>query len=65
MRTSSAVNRDDAEVKNIDNLKSGSPLGIEPKCDVITGQSVFSTGAASERRQYRSAPKTPHLPRGW
>ncbi len=43
------VNRDDLpRMKGIDGLKTGSPLGVEPKGDGITGQSGFSTGAASE-----------------
>ena len=42
------VNRDELpQMKGIDGLKNGSPLGIEPKGDGITGKSGFSTGAAS------------------
>jgi pilus assembly protein CpaC len=41
------VNRDDLpQMKGIDGLKNGSPLGIEPKGDGITGKSGFSTGAS-------------------
>ncbi|HEX7178073.1 MAG TPA: hypothetical protein VF240_22640, partial [Pyrinomonadaceae bacterium] len=37
------VNRDDLPVMpNVENLKKGSPLGIEPKDDGIDGQSGFS-----------------------
>jgi pilus assembly protein CpaC len=43
------VNRDDLpRLKGIDGLKTGSPLGIEPKGDGITGKSGFSTDAAPE-----------------
>ncbi|MGI8734318.1 MAG: type II and III secretion system protein family protein [Pyrinomonadaceae bacterium] len=41
------VNRDDLpRLKGIDGLKTGSPLGVEPKGDGITGKSGFSTEAA-------------------
>lgn len=41
------VNRDELpQMKGIDGLKNGSPLGIEPKGDGITGKSGFSTGAS-------------------
>jgi pilus assembly protein CpaC len=41
------VNRDDLpQMKGIDGLKNGSPLGIEPKGDGITGKSGFSTGSS-------------------
>ena len=39
------VNRDDIpQMHGIDGLKKGSPLGVEPKGDGITGKSGFSTG---------------------
>ena len=42
------VNRDDLpQMKGVDGLKNGSPLGIEPKGDGITGKSGFSTGVGS------------------
>ncbi len=42
------VNRDELpQMKGIDGLKNGSPLGIEPQGDGITGKSGFSTGAGS------------------
>lgn len=42
------VNRDDLpQMKGVDGLKNGSPLGIEPKGDGIIGKSGFSTGAAT------------------
>ncbi|HEV7857020.1 MAG TPA: type II and III secretion system protein family protein [Pyrinomonadaceae bacterium] len=43
------VNRDDLpQMRGIDGLKTGSPLGIEPKGEGIQGQSGFSTGGTSQ-----------------
>lgn len=43
------VNRDDIpQLKGIDGLKNGSPLGVEPAGEGISGTSGFSTGAATE-----------------
>lgn len=61
------VNRDDLpRLKGIDNLKNGSPLGIEPKDGGISGASGFSTGpattteeTASPAMQKAPAPTTP------
>jgi pilus assembly protein CpaC len=54
------VNRDDLpKMKGVDGLKTGSPLGIEPKGDGITGKSGFSTEAAPEAKPAAEAtPKT-------
>lgn len=54
------VNRDDLpRMKGVDGLKTGSPLGIEPKGDGITGKSGFSTEAAPEATSgTEAAPKT-------
>jgi pilus assembly protein CpaC len=54
------VNRDDLpKMKGIDGLKTGSPLGLEPKGDGITGKSGFSTEAAPETTPAAEAtPKT-------
>src|SRR6266496_5584366 len=42
------VNRDDLPIlRGIDGLKTGSPLGVEPKDGGITGKSGFSTGSAT------------------
>src|SRR6266536_3054256 len=42
------VNRDDLPIlRGIDGLKTGSPLGVEPKDGGITGKSGFSTGSAA------------------
>ena len=42
------VNRDDLpKLKGVDNLKNGSPLGVEPKDGGISGVSGFSTGPAT------------------
>jgi pilus assembly protein CpaC len=51
------VNRDDLpQLKGVDGLKNGSPLGIEPQGDGITGKSGFSTGASPVKA---NAPVTP------
>ena len=43
------VNRDDLpNLRGIDGLKNGSPLGIEPKKEGISGASGFSTGSGTE-----------------
>jgi pilus assembly protein CpaC len=43
------VNRDDLpNMRGIDGLKNGSPLGIEPKGEGISGASGFSTGPATQ-----------------
>jgi pilus assembly protein CpaC len=54
------VNRDDLpRMKGVDGLKNGSPLGIEPKDDGITGKSGFSTGSATEATtEKEAAPKS-------
>jgi pilus assembly protein CpaC len=42
------VNRDDLpQMKGLDGLQTGSPLGIEPKGEGIKGASGYSTGAAA------------------
>lgn len=52
------VNPDDLpNLKGMDGLKNGSPLGIEPQGDGITGKSGFSTGEA-ETPTTSPAPKT-------
>ena len=52
------VNRDDLPtMKGIDGLKNGSPLGIEPKGDGITGPSGFSTGSGAQAPA--AAPEAP------
>jgi pilus assembly protein CpaC len=41
------VNPDDLpQLRGVDGLKNGSPLGVEPKGEGITGQSGFSTGTS-------------------
>ena len=37
-------------MRGIDGLKTGSPLGVEPKGEGITGDHGYSTGAAPPRR---------------
>jgi pilus assembly protein CpaC len=51
------VNRDDLpQLRGIDGLKNGSPLGVEPKSEGIQGSSGYSTGQATEAPAV--APKT-------
>jgi hypothetical protein len=43
------INRDDIPtMRGIDGLKNGSPLGIEPKGEGISGASGFSTGSGQQ-----------------
>jgi len=56
------VNRDDLpNMRGIDGLKNGSPLGIEPKGEGISGASGFSTGSgtAAPAAQPEAPKKTP------
>jgi pilus assembly protein CpaC len=63
------VNRDDLpNMRGIDGLKNGSPLGIEPKGEGISGTSGFSTGSgtavpamvpAVNKEAPKKAPETP------
>ena len=42
------VNPDDLpQIRGVDGLKSGSPLGVEPKGEGITGDSGYSTGSSN------------------
>ncbi len=51
------VNRDDLpNLRGIDGLKNGSPLGVEPKSEGISGASGFSTGGTTVPA---AAPETP------
>ena len=44
------VNRDDLpQMRGVDGLRNGSPLGIEPKGEGINGQSGFSTGTSENK----------------
>lgn len=52
------VNRDDLpNMRGIDGLKNGSPLGIEPKGEGISGASGFSTGGSMTPAATPEAPK--------
>jgi pilus assembly protein CpaC len=52
------VNRDDLPaMRGIDGLKNGSPLGIEPKGEGISGASGFTTGPGAQTPA--TAPETP------
>jgi pilus assembly protein CpaC len=51
------INRDDLpQMRGVDGLKNGSPLGIEPKGEGIKGRTGFSTGENNEATP-ASAPK--------
>lgn len=53
------MNRDDIpQMKGVDGLKNGSPLGIEPKGDGINGKTGFSTGASDTTEAEPKAPVT-------
>jgi pilus assembly protein CpaC len=63
------INRDDIPtMRGIDGLKNGSPLGIEPKGEGISGASGFSTGSGQQAPAAApEAPKkttTPAVPSG-
>jgi pilus assembly protein CpaC len=54
------VNPDDLpRTRGIDGLKNGSPLGVEPKGEGITGQSGFSTGTSENNPVVAPQPTTP------
>lgn len=46
--------------RGVDGLKNGSPLGVEPKGEGITGQSGFSTGTSENKPE--AVPQTPAAP---
>ncbi len=59
------VNRDDLpNMRGIDGLKNGSPLGIEPKGEGISGASGFSTGGSVTPAATPEAPKKTTTPSG-
>jgi pilus assembly protein CpaC len=44
------VNRDDLpQLRGVDGLRNGSPLGVEPKGEGITGKSGYSTGTSDNK----------------
>jgi pilus assembly protein CpaC len=52
------VNRDDLpQMRGIDGLKSGSPLGVEPKGEGIQGQSGYSIGSGAQKAQPTPTPQ--------
>lgn len=52
------VNRDDIpQMRGIDGLKNGSPLGLEPKGEGIQGQTGFSVPGQSTEQQPAAAPQ--------
>jgi hypothetical protein len=66
------VNRDDLPtMRTLDGLKNGSPLGLEPKGEGISGASGFSTGsgqqapaATPEAPKKTPTPTSPSSPSG-
>ena len=59
------VNRDDLpNLRGIDGLKNGSPLGVEPKSEGISGASGFSTGGTTAPAATPEAPKKTTAPAG-
>jgi pilus assembly protein CpaC len=52
------VNRDDLpQMKGVDGLKSGSPLGLEPKGEEIQGRTGFSVTGQNNTEKPAEAPK--------
>jgi pilus assembly protein CpaC len=52
------VNRDDLpQMRGIDGLKKGSPLGVEPKGEGIEGQSGFSIGSGAKQTVPNATPQ--------
>src|ERR1044072_9410464 len=59
------IDRDDLpNMRGIDGLKNGSPLGIEPKGEGISGASGFSTGGTMTPAATPEAPKKSTTPSG-
>jgi pilus assembly protein CpaC len=57
------VNRDDLpQWRGVDGLKNGSPLGVEPKGEGITGDHGYSTGATSTSSTPTTGNATPATP---
>jgi len=57
------INRDDLpRMKGVDDLKNGSPLGIEPKDGGVSGVSGFSTGPTTTAENTTTAPATQKTP---
>ena len=54
------INRDDIpNMRGMDGLKNGSPLGMEPKGEGISGASGFSTGSGTAVPAVNAEPKKP------
>jgi len=59
------VNRDDLpNMRGMDGLKNGSPLGLEPKGEGISGASGFGTGGTTTPAATPEAPKKSTTPSG-
>jgi pilus assembly protein CpaC len=54
------VNRDDVpQMRGLDGIKNGSPLGVEPKGDGVTGDSGFSTDSPAQETVTPAPAKNP------
>jgi pilus assembly protein CpaC len=59
------MNRDDLpQMRGIDGLKKGSPLGVEPKGEGVQGRTGFSTPGESKEINPANAPKNSETPAG-
>jgi len=57
------VNSDELpRLKGVDGLKNGSPLGVEPPGDGISGNSGFSTGTGTQNAAATTTPTTTTVP---
>jgi pilus assembly protein CpaC len=57
------VNRDELpQLRGVDGLKNGSPLGVEPKGEGIQGEHGFSTGSGAATSAPAATPATPAAP---
>jgi hypothetical protein len=53
------MNRDDIpQMRGMDGLKNGSPLGVEPKTEGIQGRTGFSVTGETNEQAPAAAPKT-------
>jgi pilus assembly protein CpaC len=57
------LNRDDIpQMRGVDGLKNGSPLGVEPKGEGIQGEHGYSTGTSTTSEVKGDAPAAPTAP---
>ncbi len=58
------VNRDDLpQMRGIDGLKNGSPLGVEPKGEGVQGRTGYSISEQNTDNTPAATPKNPELPK--